>query len=145
MVIPVPPWPPHMVPSAAQPQPQPQPQQSSSNLAKMTNMARSTPQLDDNTDGRDRERSRERLHHLQNTRENLISQVAFQLFVSGRKVDGVIVSCSLQVMEAVHGVTIEEADMALQRNEWNPARAQQQLKVRGCSLTHTNSFSFGSS
>lgn len=34
-----------------------------------------------------------------------------------------------QVMEAVHGVTIEEADVALQRNEWNPVRAQQQLKV----------------
>lgn len=33
-------------------------------------------------------------------------------------------------MEAVHGVTIEEADFALQRNEWNPVRAQQQLKVR---------------
>lgn len=33
-------------------------------------------------------------------------------------------------MEGVHGVTIEEADMALQRNEWNPVRAQQQLKVR---------------
>lgn len=33
-------------------------------------------------------------------------------------------------MEAVHGVTIEEADIALQRNEWNPVRAQQQLKVR---------------
>lgn len=32
-------------------------------------------------------------------------------------------------MEGVHGVTIEEADMALQRNEWNPVRAQQQLKV----------------
>lgn len=34
-------------------------------------------------------------------------------------------------MDGVHGVTIEEADMALQRNEWNPVRAQQQLKVRG--------------
>lgn len=32
-------------------------------------------------------------------------------------------------MEAVHGVTIEEVDVALQRNEWNPVRAQQQLKV----------------
>lgn len=35
-------------------------------------------------------------------------------------------------MEAVHGVTIEEVDVALQRNEWNPVRAQQQLKVGRC-------------
>ncbi|XP_029695985.1 non-receptor tyrosine-protein kinase TNK1 isoform X4 [Takifugu rubripes] len=105
VVLPVPgaPWPPHMVMAA-----QPQPQQSTSNLAKMTQMARSTPQLDDNTDGRERERSRERPPHLQNTRDSLVSQV----------------------MGGVHGVTIEEADMALQRNEWNPVRAQQQLKVR---------------
>lgn len=33
-------------------------------------------------------------------------------------------------MEAVHGVTIEEVHIALQRNEWNPVRAEQQLKVR---------------
>ncbi|TWW63090.1 non-receptor tyrosine-protein kinase TNK1 isoform X3 [Takifugu flavidus] len=104
VVLPVPgaPWPPHMVMAA-----QPQPQQSTSNLAKMTQMARSTPQLDDNTDGRERERSRERPPRLQNTRDSLVSQV----------------------MEGVHGVTIEEADMALQRNEWNPVRAQQQLKL----------------
>lgn len=76
VVLPVPgaPWPPHMVMAA-----QPQPQQSSSNLAKMTQMARSTPQLDDNTDGRERERSREKPQHLQNTRDNLVSQVSFHL------------------------------------------------------------------
>lgn len=80
VVLPIPgtPWPPHMVMA-----PQPQPQQSTggSNLGKMTHMARSTPQLDDNTEGRERERSREKPHHLQNTRDNLISQVTLQLFV----------------------------------------------------------------
>lgn len=36
---------------------------------------------------------------------------------------------SAQVMEAVHGVTIEEVQAALQRSDWNPLRAEQQLKV----------------
>lgn len=82
VVLPIPgtPWPPHTVMA-------PQPQQSTggSNLGKMTHMARSTPQLDDNTDGRERERSREKPHHLQNTRDNLISQVKLQLFVFKKK------------------------------------------------------------
>lgn len=42
----------------------------------------------------------------------------------------VLLLCSGQVMEAVHGVTIEEVESALQRNDWNPVRAEQQLKVR---------------
>lgn len=33
-------------------------------------------------------------------------------------------------MEAVHGVTIEEVQSALQRNDGNPLRAEKQLKVR---------------
>jgi len=33
-------------------------------------------------------------------------------------------------MEAVHGVTIEEVQSALQHNDWNSVRAEQQLKVR---------------
>lgn len=45
-------------------------------------------------------------------------------------------------MEGVHGVTIEEADMALQRNEWNPVRAQQQLKVGRYLVTHHSSLFF---
>lgn len=45
-------------------------------------------------------------------------------------------------MEGVHGVTIEEADMALQRNEWNPVRAQQQLKVGRYLVTHHISLFF---
>ncbi|XP_076581142.1 non-receptor tyrosine-protein kinase TNK1 isoform X1 [Chaetodon auriga] len=109
-------WPPQVGPSPAaqtqpQPPPQPQPQQSTggSNLGKMTHMARSTPQLDDYTDSRERERSRDREKspHVQNTRDSLISQV----------------------MEAVHGATTEEVHSALQRNDWNPVRAEQQLKL----------------
>lgn len=42
----------------------------------------------------------------------------------------VLLLLSVQVMEAVHGVTIEEVHTALQRNDWNPMRAEQQLKVR---------------
>ncbi|KAF3697933.1 Activated CDC42 kinase 1 [Channa argus] len=84
-----------------------------SNLAKMAQLARSTPQLDEYTDNRDRDRERERVRdrdksaYLHNTKDSLIAQV----------------------MEAVHGVTIEEVQAALQRNDWNPMRAQQQLKL----------------
>lgn len=87
-------WPPHMLVSAApqpqiqppiliqtQPQPQPLPQltMGSSNLAKMTQMARSTPQLDDSPDSRDRDRGRDKPHHPQNPRDGLIAQVTFHL------------------------------------------------------------------
>ncbi|XP_028284951.1 non-receptor tyrosine-protein kinase TNK1 [Parambassis ranga] len=95
-------WPPQM---PVQPQPQPTPHQGSitgSNLAKMAQLARSTPQLDEYTDNRER-----REKTPQNIRDSLISEV----------------------MEAVHGVTIEEVHNALQRNEWNPVRAEQQLKL----------------
>lgn len=85
-------WPPQvvLVPPAQpqlQPQPQPppqhQPQQgiAGSNLGKMAHMARSTPQLDEYTDNRERDRERERIRdrekspHVQNTRDSLISQV----------------------------------------------------------------------
>lgn len=134
VILPVPgaQWPPHVVASAAaQPQIQNQPQQSASNLVKMAQMARSTPQLDDNADSRDRDRSREKAHHLQNTRDALISQVSsvFAVEKKGQSECQKVSALSHQVMEAVHGVTIEEADAALQRNEWNPVRAQQQLKV----------------
>ena len=39
-------------------------------------------------------------------------------------------------MEAVHGVTIEEVRNALRRNEWNPLKAEQQLKV-GIEFKHS--------
>ncbi|XP_053199478.1 non-receptor tyrosine-protein kinase TNK1 [Scomber japonicus] len=108
-------WPPQVVLSPPQFQPQPphQPPQGvgGSNLTKMAHVARSTPQLDDYTDSKERERirdrEREKSPHLQHMRGNLISQV----------------------MEAVHGVTIEEVQTALQRNDWNPLRAEQQLKL----------------
>lgn len=91
-------------------QPPPQPVMGGNNLAKMANMARSTPQLDE-CDSRERERSRDRDRdkspHIYSSRDTLISQV----------------------MEAVHGVTTEEVHSALQRCDWNPMRAEQQLKL----------------
>ncbi|XP_034413747.1 LOW QUALITY PROTEIN: non-receptor tyrosine-protein kinase TNK1 [Cyclopterus lumpus] len=85
-----------------------------SNLTKMAHLARSTPQLDEYTDNRERERSRDRdkVHVAEHTRESHPPLL-----------------CSSQIMEAVHGVTIEEVHTALQRNDWNPVRAEQQLKL----------------
>ncbi|XP_044039250.1 non-receptor tyrosine-protein kinase TNK1 isoform X2 [Siniperca chuatsi] len=86
-------WPPQVVVSPPA-QTQPQPQHGGSNLSKMAHMARSTPQLDEYTDNRERDRERERIRdrekspHVQNTRDSLTTQV----------------------MEAVHGVTIEELE-----------------------------------
>ncbi|XP_061665263.1 non-receptor tyrosine-protein kinase TNK1 isoform X3 [Syngnathoides biaculeatus] len=89
------PWP------ASPPAPRP------ANLAKTSQLARSTPQLDEQVDGRERPREREKPPPAYYARDGLVSQV----------------------MDAVHGVTIEEARGALQRNEWNPLRAEQQLKL----------------
>uniref|UniRef100_A0A674EH28 Tyrosine kinase, non-receptor, 1 n=1 Tax=Salmo trutta TaxID=8032 RepID=A0A674EH28_SALTR len=97
------------------PQPQLQQTMGGSNLGKMAHMAWS--KLDDYGNKgvvRDqekewvvRERERERYPpQVQHTREAFI----------------------VQVMEAVQGVTNEEVRNALHRNEWNPIRAQQQLK-----------------
>ncbi|XP_032439440.1 non-receptor tyrosine-protein kinase TNK1 [Xiphophorus hellerii] len=105
-------WPSQMVlsppPQQTQPPGQFPPQQGmlNSNLVKMSRMARSTPQLDD--DQKERPRDREKPPYLQNTKESLVAQV----------------------MEAVHGVTTEEVQSALQSNDWNPVRAEQQLKVK---------------
>lgn len=71
------PWPQQMV---VQPPPQlhPPPQQAvgGSNLVKMSQLARSTPQLDEYTEGRERERERmrerEKVSHGQNARESFI-------------------------------------------------------------------------
>ncbi|XP_067117900.1 non-receptor tyrosine-protein kinase TNK1 [Osmerus mordax] len=111
-------WPPHPQQQQIQvAQPPPQPTMGISNLVKMAHMARSTPQLDDGADKekerenereRDREKERDRYPpQVQNTREAVVSQV----------------------MEAVHGVTIDEVRNALRRNEWNPLKAEQQLKM----------------
>ncbi|XP_030609710.1 non-receptor tyrosine-protein kinase TNK1 isoform X2 [Archocentrus centrarchus] len=102
----------HLMQTQPQPQLQPHPQQpvGGSNLLKMSQLARSTPQLDEYTESRERDRERirerEKMSHVQNT--------------------SVIIA---QVMEAVHGVTTEEVYNALQRNDWNPLRAEQQLKL----------------
>ncbi|KAM4564512.1 non-receptor tyrosine-protein kinase TNK1 [Fundulus diaphanus] len=103
---PGPSWPQQMVlyPPAQQQQPPPQVLQQGlpgSNLGKMAQFTRSTPQLDD--DQREKVRDREK----SSPKENLIAQV----------------------MEAVHGVTIDEVQTALQNNDWNPMRAEQQLKI----------------
>nr|XP_057924981.1 non-receptor tyrosine-protein kinase TNK1 [Doryrhamphus excisus] len=108
-------WPPQVVlaapssSSAPLPVPHypPPPPIGSTNLAKMSHMARSTPQLDDVVDSRERVREREKPSYGQYTRDTLISQV----------------------MDAVHGVTIDEVRNALQRTEWNPLRAEQHLKL----------------
>lgn len=110
VAYPVPPtmWPPQVAAQAqAQPQPpsqQPAPQQgmAGSNLVKMSHIARSTPQLDDHSDSREHSRAA-----VQSSRDSVVSQV----------------------MEAVHGVTTDEVRGALQRNDWNPVRAEQQLKL----------------
>lgn len=103
-------WPPPGVLSPPPPQPLPQPVMGGNNLVKMTHMARSTPQLDE-CDSRERERpkdrDRDKSPHIYSSRDILISQV----------------------MEAVHGVTTEEVHNALQRCDWNPLRAEQQLKM----------------
>ncbi|KAM9717984.1 non-receptor tyrosine-protein kinase TNK1 isoform 1-T2 [Menidia menidia] len=105
-------WPPQMgqsPPATAPGQQQPAAQQSpgGSNLAKMAQLARSTPQLDEDPKERERIRDRDKASNLQSMRDSLVGQV----------------------MEAVHGVTIEEVQSALQRNDWNPVRAEQQLKL----------------
>ncbi|XP_051919731.1 non-receptor tyrosine-protein kinase TNK1 isoform X2 [Hippocampus zosterae] len=94
------------VPGSSWPPPPP-PAAGGANLVKMSQLARSTPQLDEYVDGKERLREREKSSPVHYARDALISQV----------------------MEAVHGVTIEEAHGALQRNEWNPLLAEQQLKM----------------
>lgn len=103
-------WAPPGVLSPPSQQPPPQRVMGGSNLAKMTHLARSTPQLDE-SDSREKERprdrDREKSPHIYSTKDTLVSQV----------------------MEAVHGVTTEEVQNALQRCDWNPVRAEQQLKL----------------
>ncbi|KAL4631490.1 activated CDC42 kinase 1-like [Arapaima gigas] len=92
-------------------QPQQQVQQTAgvSNLAKMSHLVRSTPQLDEYEDKeKDRARDRDRYQAEQTpSRAAIVSQV----------------------QEAVHGVTSEEVVNALNRNDWHPVKAEQQLKV----------------
>ncbi|XP_029615810.1 non-receptor tyrosine-protein kinase TNK1 isoform X1 [Salmo trutta] len=110
-------WPPQQqMLQPAQPQPQPPQTMGGSNLGKMAHMARSTPALD-NIGDKERDQEKERVAR-ERERERYPPQVQ-------RTREAVIA----QVMEAVHGVTNEEVRNALRRNEWNPVRAQQQLKM----------------
>lgn len=64
-------------PAQTQPQNQfssPQPP-SGSNLMKMAQLARSSPQLDEEVKERDRDRAREKTHYAQITKESIVSQV----------------------------------------------------------------------
>ncbi|KAG9274243.1 non-receptor tyrosine-protein kinase TNK1 [Astyanax mexicanus] len=113
-----------------QPQPQPQAQQQGmgvSNLVRMAQLARSTPQLDNDLE-KDKEREKER--EREKEKERMQERYPPQVQVDTK--DALIA----QVQAAVHGVTIEEVQKALQRNDWNPMRAEQQLKTE--QLYHMN-------
>lgn len=85
---PGPSWPSHVVLSPPAQTQQPPQSFGGSNLARMANMARSTPQLDECADNRggDRERERvrdrERSPHIQNPRDALIAQVGDTFLVA---------------------------------------------------------------
>ncbi|KAI4900179.1 hypothetical protein NFI96_023899 [Prochilodus magdalenae] len=117
-------------PSPPHPNMQPQPQQQQeqvmgvTNLARMTQLARSTPQLDNDFEKeKEKEKEKEREREKERARERYPPQVDKEAVIG-------------QVQAAVHGVTIEEVQKALQRNDWNPARAEQQLKTE--QLYHMN-------
>ncbi|XP_029113192.1 non-receptor tyrosine-protein kinase TNK1 isoform X2 [Scleropages formosus] len=100
---------------AQQPQQQLPQTTGTSNLAKINNLARSTPQLDECGDKekekeRERDRARDRDRYQAQVQPSRVAIVA-------------------QVQEAVHGVTSEEVVNALKQNDWNPTKAEQQLKV----------------
>ncbi|XP_060791572.1 non-receptor tyrosine-protein kinase TNK1 isoform X2 [Neoarius graeffei] len=97
-----------------------QPQQQTrggSNLTKMAHLAKSSPQLDSDME---REREREKVQERYPPQQIQVDKETLKA----------------QVQAAVHGVTLEEVQKALQRNEWNPMRAEQQLKAE--QLYHMN-------
>ncbi|KAK7170645.1 hypothetical protein R3I94_000748 [Phoxinus phoxinus] len=99
-----------------------QPQQQclgTNNLVRMAHLAKSSPQLDD---GLEKEKEREKKQEKEKEREREKGRERYPPQVNKEAV-------LAQVQEAVHGVTIEEAQRALHRNDWNPARAEQQLKT----------------
>ncbi|XP_066536639.1 non-receptor tyrosine-protein kinase TNK1 [Hoplias malabaricus] len=83
-----------------------------SNLVRMAQLAKSTPQVDGDLE---KEREREKERDKERVRERYPPQVQSDKVA--------------QLQAAVHGVTIQEAHKALQRNDWNPVRAEQQLKT----------------
>ncbi|XP_053537357.1 non-receptor tyrosine-protein kinase TNK1 [Ictalurus punctatus] len=103
-----------------------QPQQQTrgaTNLTKMAHLAKSSPQIDSDMD---KEKEREREGDREKVRERYPPQQI--------QVDKETLIAQVQTM--VHGVTIEEVQKALQRNDWNPLRAEQQLKAE--QLYHMN-------
>uniref|UniRef100_A0AAR2LV92 Protein kinase domain-containing protein n=1 Tax=Pygocentrus nattereri TaxID=42514 RepID=A0AAR2LV92_PYGNA len=107
-----------------QPQLQQQQVMGPSNLVKMAQLAKSTPQIDNDFE-KEREREKEKEREKERARERYPTQVQTDK-------EAIMV----QVQAAVHGVTIEEVQRALQRNDWNPTRAEQQLKTE--QLYHMN-------
>ncbi|XP_076828320.1 non-receptor tyrosine-protein kinase TNK1 [Brachyhypopomus gauderio] len=87
------------------------------NLTKMAQLAKSASHLDSGFE-REREKEKEREKVRERLKERYPPQVAMD--------KEALIS---QVQESVHGVTIEEVQKALQRNDWNPVLAQQQLKT----------------
>ncbi|XP_052458105.1 activated CDC42 kinase 1-like isoform X2 [Carassius gibelio] len=84
-----------------------------SNLARMTHLAKSSPQLDD---GPEKEKEQDKEREREKAKERYPPQIGKEAVMA-------------QVQEAVHGVTIEQVKKALYRNDWNPVRAEQQLKI----------------
>ncbi|XP_005172355.2 non-receptor tyrosine-protein kinase TNK1 isoform X1 [Danio rerio] len=103
-----------------QAQPQFQPQQQglgTSNLTRMTHLAKSSPQLDDAIEkDKEREKEQEREREREKGKERYPPLVDKEAVIA-------------QVQAAVHGVTNEEVQKALHRCDWNPAKAEQQLKT----------------
>ncbi|XP_052010415.1 activated CDC42 kinase 1-like [Xyrauchen texanus] len=99
---------------------QQQPQQPflmANNLARMAQLAKSSPQLDDGfEEEKEREREQEKERERQKAKERYPPQVDKEALIA-------------QVQVAVHGVTREEVQRALHRNDWNPTRAEQHLKT----------------
>lgn len=95
-----------------------------SNLTRMAHLAKSSPQLDNDSE-KEREKDREKERERQ--RDRYPPQVQMQVDKA---------ALVAKVQSAVHGVTIDEVQSALQRNEWNPVRAEQQLKAE--QLYHMN-------
>ncbi|KAI5609978.1 tyrosine kinase, non-receptor, 2b [Silurus asotus] len=120
------PW----APAPFHPNMQFQPQQQTrgfTNLTKMAHLAKSSPQLDSDMDmEKEKERERERERERDKVQERYPPQQT--------QVDKETIKS--QVQAAVHGVTTEEVQKALQRNDWNPLRAEQQLKAE--QLYHMN-------
>ncbi|KAK3546496.1 hypothetical protein QTP70_026342 [Hemibagrus guttatus] len=86
------------------------------NLTKMAHLAKSSPQLDSD---KEMEKERERAKEKERVRERYPPQQ--------NQVDKETLTA--QVQAAVHGVTDEQVVKALQRSDWNPVRAEQQLKA----------------